>query len=191
MDTIYRQLCCDHQAMQQMLDSFEQLLLDLFEHSDRDPNTLSCILDALDYFSVYPDQYHHPVEDLIFAQLLRKPIHNRNAIYQVQRQHRQIATATKGICTLFYAVANNAMVERTVLQNTSSAYIQLQRNHIHLENSALFPQVERYLDTEDWRLIHIQTENLGNPFFDNNRKKVYEILHQHLTQHQTVTTAFA
>lgn len=191
MDTIYRQLCCDHQAMQQMLDTFEQLLLDLFGHSDRDPNTLSCILDALDYFSVYPDQYHHPLEDLMFARLLLKPVQNRDAIYKARMQHQQIASATKHICALFYAVANNAMVERKRLESTCSAYIQLQRTHIHLENSALFPQVERYLDAEDWRLIHMQAKNLDNPFFDNKMKKVYETLREHFTQHQTAATGFA
>lgn len=182
MNAIYRQLCCDHKHMQQMLDSFEQLLLDLFGRSDRDPNTLSLILDALDYFSVYPDKYHHPVEDLILARLLNKPIHEREAIYEAQMQHEQIAAATKHMCALFYAVANDAMVERRVLQGASNTYLELQRSHISLENSAIFPQIEQYLDAEDWEQIHKQVKEIKDPFFDEDAKKIYESLRDYLVQ---------
>ncbi|MFA0811738.1 hemerythrin domain-containing protein [Microbulbifer epialgicus] len=191
MNTIYRQLCSDHKHMQQMLGVFEQLLLGLFGRSDRDPNTLSCILDALDYFSVYPNKYHHPVEDLIFARLLTKPVHDRNSIYEAQMQHEQIATATKHMCALFYAVANDAMVERRVLQGACNAYVQLQRSHINLENSAIFPQVEQYLNTEDWKQIHKQVEEINSPVFNESTKKVYESLRENLIQPERPVKALA
>ncbi|GAA5443316.1 hypothetical protein Misp06_01492 [Microbulbifer sp. NBRC 101763] len=191
MNTIYRQLCCDHKHMQQMLNAFEQLLLDLFGRSDRDPNTLTLILDALDYFSVYPDKYHHPVEDLILARLLTKPIHGRDAIYEAQMQHEQIAAATKHMCALFYAVANDAMVERRVLQGASNNYLQLQRSHISLENSAIFPQIEQYLDAEDWKQINKQVAEIKDPLFDENAKKIYESLRNYLVQPETAEKALA
>ncbi|WP_299579811.1 hemerythrin domain-containing protein [uncultured Microbulbifer sp.] len=191
MNSIYRQLCLDHKNMQQMLNAFEHLLLDLFGDSERDPNTLSLILDALDYFSVYPDRYHHPVEDLILARLLTKPVHDRNAIYEAQMQHEQIAATTKHMCALFYAVANNAMVERRVLQGASRAYLQLQRSHIDLENSIIFPQIEQYLQMEDWKQIRRQVEEIKDPLFNKSTKNIYESLHEYLTQPEQPIKAFA
>ncbi|WP_226642549.1 hemerythrin domain-containing protein [Microbulbifer variabilis] len=191
MNNIYRQLCLDHKNMQQMLNAFEHLLEDLFGSNERDPNTLSLILDALDYFSVYPDKYHHPVEDLILARLLTKPVHDRNAIYEAQMQHEQIAATTKHMCALFYAVANDAMVERRVLQGASYTYLQLQRKHIELENSAIFPQMEQYLEVEDWKQIHKQVKQLKDPFFDQKTKNVYESLREYLTQTELPIQAFA
>ncbi|GAB2887744.1 hemerythrin domain-containing protein [Microbulbifer echini] len=191
MNSIYRQLCLDHKNMQQMLNAFEHLLQDLFGDSERDPNTLSLILDALDYFSVYPDRYHHPVEDLILARLLTKPVHDRNAIYEAQMQHEQIAATTKHMCALFYAVANNAMVERRVLQGASRAYLQLQRSHIDLENSIIFPQIEQYLQVEDWKQIRRQVEEIKDPLFNKSTKNIYESLHEYLTQPEQPIKAFA
>ncbi|WP_444899795.1 hemerythrin domain-containing protein [Microbulbifer sp. VAAC004] len=191
MNNIYRQLCLDHKNMQQMLNAFERLLQDLFGTHERDPNTLSLILDALDYFSVYPDKYHHPVEDLILARLLTKPVHDRSAIYEAQMQHEKIAATTKHMCALFYAVANDAMVERRVLQGASNSYLQLQRNHIELENSAIFPQIEQYLQVEDWKQIYRQVKQLRDPFFDKNTRNVYESLREYLTQPETPSQVFA
>ncbi|MCO1333606.1 hemerythrin domain-containing protein [Microbulbifer sp. OS29] len=191
MNTIYRQLCCDHKQMQQLLNAFEQLLLDLFGRTDRDPSTLSLILDALDYLSVYPDQYHHPIEDLIFARLLTKPIHDKKSIYEAQMQHEQIALNTKHMCALFYAIANDATVERRVLQGACTSFLKLQRSHMNLENTAIFPQIEQYLDLSDWITIQKQVNELNTKYFDHSIRKIYESLHEHLTQAKAPEQALA
>ncbi|WNZ55782.1 hemerythrin domain-containing protein [Microbulbifer sp. MKSA007] len=191
MNAIYRQLCCDHKHMQELLNAFEQLLLDLFGCSNRDPNTLSLILDALDYLSAYPDRYHHPVEDLIFSRLLTKPVHDRESIYEAQMQHENIAAATKHMCALFYAIANDATVERRVLQGACNSYLKLQRKHMDLENKSIFPQIEQYLGTTDWIYIQKQVSELSCRYFDRATRKIYESLHEDLTQHQMPAQALA
>ncbi|WP_323845473.1 hemerythrin domain-containing protein [Microbulbifer magnicolonia] len=190
MDRIYRQLCRDHKHMQQLLDIFERLLQQLGRR-DRDPATLPQMLDALDYFSIYPDKWHHPVEDLVFARLLTKPIHDRDAVYRAQMQHERIAAATRNMGTLFYAVANDAAVERRILVDAADHYLRLQRDHMALENRAIFPQLEQYLDAGDWNTIRAQIAELRDPVFDDGTRKIYESVHEYLTEAPIPATAFA
>lgn len=186
MNRIYRQLCRDHMHMQQLLDAFEQLLCEL-DRRDRDPSTLALILDALDYISVYPDHWHHPVEDLVFERLLEKPIPNRDVITATQAEHRQIADTTRHMNRLFYAVANDAAVVRDKLLGAARDYLQLQRDHMQRENCVVFPLVEEYLRPADWAAIEKRLQLRRDPLFNPGVKRTYEALHEYLTEPSVAT----
>lgn len=117
----------------------------------------------------------------MFARLLTKPIHDRDAVTAVQLQHQRIRAATKQMNALFYAVANDAAVERGMLLGASNVYLQLQRDYMELENRTIFPQVEEYLTAGDWDLIRVQVRKQRNPLFNVDTRKIYESLHQYLT----------
>ncbi|WP_428820209.1 hemerythrin domain-containing protein [Microbulbifer sp. MCCC 1A16149] len=187
MNGIYRQLCDDHKHMQNLLDAFELLLQELAQQ-DRDPATLSMILDALDYFSVYPDQWHHPVEDLVFEQLLGKPLDIRDVVEQISREHRAIAEATRSMNRLFYAVANDAAVEREQLFSTAREYISLQREHMRKENEILLPLVNQYLTETDWEEVTAALADRQSCHFHRGVKRLYEAIYQDLAENK-VTTA--
>lgn len=189
MNSIYRQLCRDHRDMQQLLDTFEQLLDDLARR-DRDPNTLSLILDALDYISVYPNQWHHPVEDIAFSRLLDKAPQFRNRVNAVCAEHRRIDDASRHMNRLFYTVANDAAVERECLFGSAQAYLQLQRDHIEGENRDLFPLLEQYLDASDWRAVAAQLRARQNPVYTPAMKQLYDTLAFDLAQLYPHTTDF-
>ena len=181
MNRIYRQLCRDHKHMQQLLDAFEHLLQELGRR-DRDPSTLSLILDALDYISVYPDRWHHPVEDLVFECLLEKPIVNRAAVMGTMAEHRKLASATRHMNTLFYAVANDAAVVREKLLGAARDYLKLQRDHMQRENCVIFPLVEQHLTGNDWTRIQENLQLQRDPMFNPGLKRMYEALHEHLIE---------
>ncbi|AOS95793.1 Hemerythrin HHE cation binding domain protein [Microbulbifer aggregans] len=179
MHHLYRQLCDDHHNMQKLLNAFDRLLRDL-SRRDRDPDTLSLILDALDYMSIYPDRWHHPVEDLAMKRLLEKPDADREAIEITQREHRSITAATRRMSALFYAVANDAAVERSRLLRATRDYLQLQRAHMQRENQHIFPQLAAMLTTEDWKHVETQIRNQQDPLFSSDLKRLYESLHHYI-----------
>ncbi|MCX2794410.1 hemerythrin domain-containing protein [Microbulbifer thermotolerans] len=180
MNTIYRQLCLDHKHLQQLLDTFESLLHSL-DDRERDPATLGLILDALDYISVYPDKLHHPVEDVVFQQLLTKPIPCREAVIATSQEHQHIAACTRQMSSLFYAIANDSAVERSKLISTALDYLNLQRDHMRWENEIVYPLIEQYLTEADWQEIHANLKQNSNPVFHAGIKKTYDMLHQYLT----------
>lgn len=181
MHAIYRQLCCDHKHMQQLLQVFETLLQQLGKQ-ERDPATLSMILEALDYFSVYPDQWHHPVEDLVFEHLLRKPVDVRDVINRTFKEHHQIATATRKMNSLFYAVANDAAVERERLFGAAREYIELQRRHLERENEILLPLVADLLTAADWEDVETRLQERQSAHFHAGVRRLYESVYEDLAE---------
>lgn len=183
MNEIFQQLCSDHKHMQRLLDVFENLLAQL-GGQERDPATLSLILEALDYFSVYPDQWHHPVEDLVFDHLQDKPVGVRDIIDSTLEEHQQIATATRRMNKLFYAVANDAAVEREQLFGAAREYIDLQRNHLEKENEILFPLVAQYLTQADWDDVRMKLVARESAHFHDGVRRLYESLYENLAEPQ-------
>ncbi|WP_295801019.1 hemerythrin domain-containing protein [uncultured Microbulbifer sp.] len=181
MHSIYRQLCCDHKHMQRLLDVFETLLQQLGKQ-DRNPATLTMILDALDYLSVYPDQWHHPVEDLVFEQLLGKPVDVRDVINRTFKEHHQIAVATRKMNSLFYAVANDAAVEREQLFGAAREFIELQRRHLQRENEILFPLVAEMLTENDWDDVQNKIQQRQSMHFNTGVKRLYESVYEELAE---------
>lgn len=186
MNGIYQQLCDDHKHMQKLLDVFEALLNELGQQ-ERDPATLSMILDALDYFSVYPDQWHHPVEDLVFEQLLGKPVDIRDVVEKVAGEHKAIAEATRSMNRLFYAVANDAAVEREQLFSTAREYVALQREHMRKENEILLPLVDQYLTETDWEEVTAALADRQSCHFHRGVRRLYEAIYQDLAEKKVAT----
>ncbi|MFI2811450.1 MULTISPECIES: hemerythrin domain-containing protein [Microbulbifer] len=183
MHNLYRQLCRDHRNMQQLLDAFDQLLAD-FARQERDPGTLGLILDALDYISVYPDRWHHPVEDLAMERLRAKPGASLAPVETTLSEHRAITAATRHMSTLFYAIANDAAVERNQLFRSVREYLQLQRQHMERENREIFPQFEQLLTREDWQAIEQQLQCQRDPLFNAEIRNLYESLQHYLASLQ-------
>lgn len=181
MHYLYRQLCDDHRNMQSLLSAFEQLSRDL-SRRDRDPETLNLILDALDYISIYPDRWHHPVEDLAMQRLLEKPAADREAIETTQREHRKITAATRRMNALFYAVANDAAVERSRLFSATRDYLLLQRKHMQRENEYILPQFATLLTAEDWAQVEARLKRQQDPLFSSELKRLYESLHHYIVE---------
>ncbi|WP_237066990.1 hemerythrin domain-containing protein [Microbulbifer guangxiensis] len=179
MHYLYRQLCDDHHNMQKLLDAFDRLLRDLTRR-DRDPETLSLILDALDYISIYPDRWHHPVEDLAMQKLLAKDGADCEAIETTQQEHRKITAATRRMNALFYAVANDAAVERSRLMRASRDYLQLQRAHMQRENTRIFPQFAAMLTADDWAQVEEKLRHQRDPLFSSDLRRLYESLHHYI-----------
>ncbi|WP_160152464.1 hemerythrin domain-containing protein [Microbulbifer sp. ALW1] len=188
MNGIYRQLCDDHKQMQNLLDVFEHLLHELGKQ-DRDPATLSMILEALDYFSVYPDQWHHPVEDLVFEQLLGKPVDIRDLVEKITSEHKAVAEATRTMNQLFYAVANDAAVERERLFGTAQEYIALQRAHMKKENEILLPLVNQYLTDTDWEEVTVALADRQSCHFHRGVKQLYQAIYQDLAERESAVAS--
>ncbi|WP_091511085.1 hemerythrin domain-containing protein [Microbulbifer yueqingensis] len=190
MHDLYRQLCRDHRNMQQLLDAFEALLED-FGRRERDPATLGLILDALDYISVYPDRWHHPLEDLAMERLRTKPAANLVPVDRTMAEHKALVSATRRMNTLFYAIANDAAVERSQLFGPVREYLQLQRQHMERENREIFPQLERLLTAADWADIERQLQVQRDPLFNPDLRRMYDSLHDYIANFQQPACATA
>ncbi|MFI2811446.1 hemerythrin domain-containing protein [Microbulbifer sp. M83] len=188
MDSIFAQLCQDHRNIQQVLDALEQLLAEM-TREDRDPSTLDLIIDALDYIAIYPEKWHHPVEDVTCEILLAKPGVEPEPILRAREEHRRLARETRKMKELFYAVANDCAVERDHLYGAARQYLAAQRSHILMENHCVFPLMERYLEPEDWELVRAQLGDREDPVFGPAMRDQYDAVQRYVSNSQPATVA--
>jgi hypothetical protein len=84
----------EHSDMRRLLD-----LIKTEADTARTPD-LDLLHEIVEYCLAYPDQYHHPKEDLIYAALRRHDPEGTGAIDDIVAEHRELAIATKEMATV-------------------------------------------------------------------------------------------
>ena len=89
MAAILRALRQEHANLAQLLELIDRQL------DGREAPDLDLLRGILDYFLTYPDQYHHPKEDLIYRALCRRDPALAPAIGDLEAEHEELAIATR------------------------------------------------------------------------------------------------
>ncbi len=89
MVAVLRVLRQEHADLARLLDMVEAQL-----GGDGAPD-VALLTGILDYIWTYPDQYHHPKEDLIYRTLCRHDARLAPAIDDLEAEHGELAIATR------------------------------------------------------------------------------------------------
>ncbi len=106
--------------------------------------------ESLHYLSHYPDAFHHPREDMVYARAGEVEPQLADSVDTLQRDHDFLAKS--GAKTLALVARwketgeGQAKMAKAVL-----AYLDAQHRHMEAEEALVFPEIERVLDSEDWR----------------------------------------
>lgn len=149
---ILEQLQSQHQQLSLFLYSFRQQIQTL---SDPFINTdIFLILEMLDFINLFPEQLHHPVEDILFKHLLTKDIDEKKFILNILDQHNSLEARTGQIREEFTALDSKAASTLDRLAEDTLEYIDDQMEHLFYEEEELFPLIEDNFDENDW--LHIE-----------------------------------
>ncbi len=155
---ILERLRDDHRQLVRMLYHLDKAIKGLAGLSQSRAG-LDKILDMLDYIQMYPEIWHHPVEDLICEHLLQKPIPDPEVLASCIEEHGILELRTENLhCYLDQLAAGDEAVRPRLLK-AGSDYVRRQLMHMEHEQNTLFPLMEAYLDAGDWEQIRdrIQT----------------------------------
>ena len=83
LETLYS----EHRYMHSLLDAMEEQVKRMKPGKVPDYNLL---LDILDYLTHYPDKYHHPREDILFAHMLESDRHFQPKLDRLRREHKTL-----------------------------------------------------------------------------------------------------
>ena len=154
----------EHQNIEKLLLVLEHEL-EIFDRSGRpDYEILQTIIQ---YFQDYPENCHHPKEELIFEKLkLRDPaaakrFGNVEAEHAVEtRRLRSFARAVE------YILADQEFLRET-FHLAVHDFIEHQREHLKKEERLLFPAALKALQSEDWAAIDGRLDDRKDPLFDS------------------------
>jgi hemerythrin-like domain-containing protein len=108
------------------------------------------LYEIMHYMVTWPDRFHHPREDLIYARVAEVDPKAADDVDTLQRDHDH--TAKRG-----HAVLQDierwrlGEVSGMVVVTSGQAYIEHIYEHMNLEEKIIFPHIEETLTLQDWR----------------------------------------
>ncbi len=174
-----RDLQLEHQNLGRLLDILEERIGDFGVSKAPDYRLLQIIAD---YLSSYPDEVHHPKEDLIFRKLQRRDPDAASKFSRLLDEHRELREITQEFAAIVGdSTEPTASRPKQILQATRKL-VDYYRHHIEMEEKHFFPTAERILTREDWAAIDFAVTEQIDPLLDeaetkyqNLRAKIFRI----------------
>jgi len=146
MATIIDHLETDHWNFAGLLKILERELDHIAALAEPDYTLMSLILD---YLLTYPDQVHHPKEDLTYQMLLRKLPAIRDSLDDLEHEHIVLATLTREFSNKLRDVVAGEAVMREDLLNAGRGFVDTYKNHMLNENTGVFKLARQHLPALD------------------------------------------
>jgi hemerythrin-like domain-containing protein len=133
---------------------------------------------VIDYFLGYPDLYHHPKENLIYAKLRERDPAAADAIGDLQAEHEALAQKTREFSAGVRAVLDEAQVPRDAFKRWAHNLIDFQLKHLEMEERSFFPAALKALTEEDWAELDARMINEDDPLFGAQVGQQFETLRE-------------
>ena len=144
--------------------------------------------DIMRYMSEHSDRFHHPKEDLIFAQLLTRDADVRADVDDLIEEHFLISIAGREFAALLRTSSINSVDAREQLGIAGAKYVRAQRDHMNKEERKLFPMAARMLTEKEWQDIDDAVKAIDDPLFDEMTVDDYQRLYRLIAEHSEYRT---
>lgn len=128
------------------------------------------------YLTYYPDRYHHPFEDLLYARLAKSRPALKNIVDLIGKQHQQIACEGGKLRDLIGEIIDGQAVPRKLLISTGFNYINNYRAHMLTEEDCLFNALPTALQPADWMVLVSSFHWQPDPVFSEQVSREYQHL---------------
>lgn len=178
MAKIMMMLRREHANMAALITTLENQITLFEEAKAPDYDIVEAIID---YFLDYPDLYHHPKEDLIYARLKALNPMLAEQVGDLLQQHKELHARTREFAAGVRAVLDEAQVPRESFLRWANGFIALQWQHMQMEEQHIFPAALSTLGEADWAELDAQLEVPYDPVF-GDRAGVGSERYEHLRQ---------
>ncbi len=159
MVAVLRVLRQEHADLVRLLDMVEVQL-----GGDRAPD-FALLTGILDYFLTYPDQYHHPKEDLIYRSLCRHDARLGPVIDDLEAEHEELTIETREFSEALRRAHREGDAPDTGVQRLARSFVETYRRHMDKEENRFFPEALRTLTPEEWADIEAEVTDPTDPLF--------------------------
>jgi len=167
----------EHRNIERLLAVLERELVVFGRGGRPDYEVIRAIIS---YFEVYPEVYHHPQEDLIFAKLTMRDPAAAAKVGDLAREHQQ---GTERLRRVAHAV-DNVLADQEVLRqhvdNIVRGFIDRERRHVMMEDRDFFPAALKALEPQDWTEIASAMTNPEDPLFSEAAEETFDALRAHI-----------
>lgn len=137
--------------------------------------------DIVHYMASFPDEYHHPREDLVFERLVSRDPEARPLVEELLEGHREINRRSRELLGHLERVVRRGQAPDTQkLKYLCDRYIGHYWEHINVEEGRVFPRATAKLRPDDWFAVNAQAKYVDDPLFGSRVKREYARLSQYL-----------
>jgi len=181
MSQVIAALNRDHANIASLLELLESEILAIGVGKTPDYPLLQ---DIMCYLTQYPGRFHHPKEDLIFAQLLKREPGAQADVDALLQEHISIGLAGQNFDRMLRTSNIDSVELRDGLQIAGSAYIRTLRAYMLNEERKLFALATEVFSEEEWQAIDEAVDAIEDPMFGTEVAKGYERLYRLITDGQ-------
>ena len=176
---IIERLSREHRNIEKLLAILEREL-EVFDRGDRpDYEVIGAIIS---YFDLYPEVYHHPQEDVVFAKLKIRDPAAAAKVGDLAGEHQKGAERLRRVA---HAV-ENVLADREVLRQNFDTivrdFIAHEKRHMMMEDRDFFPAALKALKPQDWTEIASALTNPEDPLFSEAAEETFEALRARILQ---------
>ncbi len=163
MSNIIQILLEEHRNIDKLLLVLENEL-EVFDRSEvPDYEILQAVLQ---YFEDYPENFHHPKEDMVFEKLKLRDPTAAERIGDVEAEHELETLRLRRLIDAVEEILAGREFLRQVFHDVVSDFIKHQRQHMDKEERLLFPAAVQRLRPEDWADIDARLNDRKDPLFN-------------------------
>jgi monoterpene epsilon-lactone hydrolase len=163
----------EHAYLSALLDRLES------EASKLEPGKVpdyALLLEIVDYLTHYPDQYHHPREDLLFSSLLRSDGEFETRLGRLQREHQTLHSYNDALFDELSDIARGRPADRPRLLRNLVRYLDGYRRHMEYESKEIFPHAQGTLTRRELGELDAKTRTIDDPIFGARLQRRYHRL---------------
>lgn len=124
------------------------------------------VYEIMHYMVTWPDRFHHPREDLIYARAAEVNPMLADDVDTLRHDHDNTAKLGRGVLQDIERWRRGE-VSGAVVISSGQAYIEHIYEHMNIEEKVIFPRIEEALTLQDWRELaeDDQLEAVGSSVF--------------------------
>jgi hemerythrin-like domain-containing protein len=172
---ILNRLLVEHDHILRTLSLLEMQFLDLCRGKTPDYSIMRSIIA---YVQEYPEQVHHPLEDMIFSILLER-VDDVELVQELIAEHTQLEVVARKLRESLESL-KNGISSMEELKQQLSKFLVGQRQHIYIEEVEVYPLVQSVLTIKDWKRLHSMVPILDDPAFGRRTRNDYEHLYREI-----------
>ena len=147
---IIERLSREHRNVETLLAVLEHEL-EIFDRGDRPDYQV--IRGIVYYFELYPELYHHPLEELVFAKLKLRDPAAAAKVGDLTLEHQKAAERLRRVGQAVQRVLADREIPRQNVDHVVRDFIESERRHIMMEDRDFFPVALKALEPQDWTEI--------------------------------------
>ncbi|MEL7043405.1 MAG: hemerythrin domain-containing protein [Pseudomonadota bacterium] len=135
------------------------------------------VYEILDYMVTWPDRFHHPREDVIFAYAADVDARLAQDRRRLEKEHDALARAGKELLHTIERWRRGA-ADGSEVVSLGREYVQSHYRHMSFEESDVFPAIDVVLNRNDWRELAAddQLRPVGDPVFGRRVQREFRNL---------------